>query len=204
MITALLAGLLLSPSAAAQADYDYYSPFVGYHPTHSEGIGVKISPEGAQICLAALGGTVIAVLAAPAVIAAAGSMTTATVVETSTLATGMGLTVGEVIVLEETVLAPALDACIDTITDLAFDETEALLDGGETPDLPPTGGQPNPGGCEHPWEGLRGILIADPTSPHGLSTFGFEPHAEWPRDAVDLGIAITVDCEGNVIPFQVK
>ena len=154
------------------------------------------------------GGITVAVVAvvyfAPVILSAAGGLTSASVVEISALASGMGLTVGEIIVLEETVLGPTLDACIDTITDLACDETEALLDGGETPDLPPTGGQPNPGGCEHPWEGLRGILIADPTSPHGLSTFGFEPHAEWPRDAVDLGIAITVDCEGNVIPFQVK
>jgi len=49
---------------------------------------------------------------------------------------------------------------------------------------------------------LTGLLIADPTSPDGLGVFGFDPEAELPTDARSLGIVITVDCEGNVIPYN--
>jgi len=199
MITTLLAGLLLTPPASAQG------AVTGYMEGVPDNIYVAPPPTCEEVVVA--GGITVAVVAvvyfAPVILSAAGGLTSASVVEISALASGMGLTVGEIIVLEETVLGPTLDACIDTIADVVMDETEEILNGGgETPDLPPTGGQPNPGGCTHPWEGLTGLLIADPTSPDGLGVFGFDPEAELPTDARSLGIVITVDCEGNVIPYN--
>jgi len=202
MIPSLLAALLLTPAASAQGAVTGYMEGT---PDHIAPVDPEDFCEGLLVGGSIVAAGVVLIYAWPAVAAGAGSMATATVVDSTALAAGMGLTVGELILLEEATLGPATDACLDTLLDFVLDETEdePIDGGGETPDLPPAGTNPNPGGsCEHPWYGLPGVLIADPTSPDGLGTYGFEPDAEMPGGARSLGVVITVDCEGNLIPFR--
>ncbi len=202
MTASLLAALALTPATYGQGAATGYMEGA---PDNIAPIDAEAFCDGLLISGGVVATGVVLVYAWPFVVAGGSSLATATVLDSTLLAAGMGLTVGEIIILEEAALGPATDDCLDTVIDFVMETIGDEPDdgGGQTPNAPPAGTNPNPGGsCEHPWYGLPGVLIADPTSPDGLGTYGFDPNADLPGGARSLGVVISIDCEGNIVPFR--